>query len=44
MKTKERYVHLECFGCATPGRGRYTAHERVKAAYELEEECRCGTV
>ncbi|MFO1011589.1 MAG: hypothetical protein U1F29_16130 [Planctomycetota bacterium] len=40
MKIKERYVYLECFGCATAGRSRYTTHERLKAT-ELERKKCC---
>jgi len=41
MKIKERYVYLECFGCATPGRSRYTTHKRLKATYKLEKKKYC---
>jgi large subunit ribosomal protein L33 len=38
MKTKERYVFLECSEC---GNRNYTTHKRLKATYKLEKSKYC---
>lgn len=38
MKTKERYVFLECTECKERN---YTTHKRLKAAYKLEKKKYC---
>ncbi len=38
MKTKERYVFLECTVCKERN---YTTHKRLKAAYKLEKKKHC---
>jgi len=38
MKTKERYVFLQCTECKNRN---YTTHKRQKAAYKLEKKKYC---
>jgi len=38
MKTKERYVFLECTVCRNRN---YTTHKKLKAAYKIEKAKYC---